>query len=265
MRGDVTLVRGGSTVRLRHYHTDDQGTFSIETDRTLGQLVVAKAAGHTSSEVEINTAGDTKRYIRFRLWPAGKVSGQVVDKEGNGVAGATVHVHYPGERRRHYLHHEMGDIQADDFGYFVLPLVARGKHFVVEAATAEHLPGSTVPLRLESEEKRDIRVTIGNLGYVVRGTVSDSAGNPHQGVEVRLRLFAGREITVTARFSRLYARLLNRRTVTGTDGFYEFKGLPSGRVAVIAHVPGRTPIKQEQVLPEQSSPGDVRVIDLLVD
>lgn len=75
----------------------------------------------------------------------------------------------------------------------------------------------------------------------------------------------GEEVAVAARFSRLHARLLNQRTFTGTDGDYEFKGLSSGRVAVIAHVPGRTLIKQEQVLSERGFPGEVHVIDLIVD
>ncbi len=195
LRGDVTLIRGGGAVELRHYRTDSQGAFSIETDRADGQLLVAKADGHVSSEAELNMAGNAARLdVSFRLWPAGKVSGRVVDEKGDGLAGATVHVLYPDERRRHHFHHEMGDIPADDFGYFTLPVIARGRYFVVEAATAERLPGATAPLRLEGEEKSDVQVTAGRVGHVVRGAVKDSAGNPHKGVVVRLRLFATPEL-----------------------------------------------------------------------
>lgn len=264
LRGDVTLVRGGPAVQLRHYHTDGQGMFSLETDRTPGQLLVAKADGHVSAEVELDVRS-AQIHFRFRLWPAGRVSGQVVDERGHGVAGATVHVRYPDERRRHHLHHEAGDIEADDFGYFTLPVVARGRHFVVEAATVEHLPGMTAPLKLEGEEERDIRVTPGELGQVVRGAVTDSAGNPQKGVRVRLRLFAGQEAAAAARVSRLHARRLNQRTVTGADGAYEFMGLPGGAVAVIAHRSGRPPVMRERVLPEPGFPGEVHVIDLIVD
>ena len=49
------------------------------------------------------------------------------------------------------------------------------------------------------------------------------------------------------------------------DGTYEFKGLPSGRVMVIALVPGRTPVKQEKTLPEQGLPGDAYMVNLIVD
>ena len=52
--------------------------------------------------------------VSFALWPSGTVTGRVVDEEGNGVGGATLHVHYSNERRRHFLHQEMGDIHADD-------------------------------------------------------------------------------------------------------------------------------------------------------
>ena len=42
LQGDVTLVRGGSAVEIRSYHTDGQGAFSFETNRTVDQLLVAK-------------------------------------------------------------------------------------------------------------------------------------------------------------------------------------------------------------------------------
>ena len=264
LKADLTLVRSGSTVELHHYHTDDQGEFSIETDQTAGQLLVAKADGHTSSEVVLKAESNTTISVPFSLWPAGAVTGRVVDEEGNGVAGATLHVHYFNERRRHFLHHEMGDIHADDFGYFTLPVVSRGRNFVVEAASEGHLPSLTDTMKLE-EEKLDVQVTTGKLGYVVRGTVTDSAANPHKGVAVRMRLFPGEEIAAAAQFSRLHGRLLNRRTVTGTDGTYEFKGLPTGRVVVVALVPGKTPVKQEKTLPEQGSPGDAYMVNLVVD
>ena len=266
LRGDVTLIRGGSAVEMRSYHTDGQGAFSFETNRTADQLLVAKANGHVSSEVALNTTGTVARLnVRFRLQPAGKVSGRVVDENGNGVGGATVHVRYPGELRRHHFHHEVGDIHADDFGYFTLPVVARGKSFVVEAGTAARLPASTASLTLDGEEASGVQVTAGRIGFVVRGAVRDSAANPHAGASVRLRLFPGSKTTAAARLSRLHARLLNQSTVTGPAGAYEFKGLPAGKVVLIAHVSGKTPVKQEQVLPELGAAGSVRVINLIVD
>ena len=265
LEADLTLVRPGPAVRIRYVHTDGQGRFSIRTDRTSGQLLVAKADSHVSSEVELDTTMALSLDIRFLLWPAGRVSGRVVDEHGNGVAGATVHVRYPGEQRRHHFHHESGDIRADDFGYFLLPGVARGRNFILESASVGRLPGSTAPLKLEGDVKRDVLAPIGKLGHVVRGTVSDSAARPHHRVMVRLRLFVRQEMATTTRFSRLHARLLNQRTFTEKDGSYEFKGLPSGRAAVIAYLPGRTPVKGERILPEQSSPGEVHVLDLRID
>ena len=266
VKADLTLIRGGSAVEIQSYHTDSQGAFSIETNRTADQLLVAKANGYVSSEVALNTTGTVASLnVHFRLRPAGKVSGRVVDENGNGIGGATVHVRYPGELRRHHFHHEVGDIHADDFGYFILPVVARGKSFVVEAATAERLPASTASLTLDGEEASGVQVTAGRIGFVVRGAVRDSAANPHAGASVRLRLFPSSKTTTAGRVSRLHARLLNQRTITGRDGAYEFKGLPAGRAVVIAHVSGKTPVKHEQVLPEQGAPGSVRVINLIVD
>ena len=59
-------------------------------------------------------------------------------------------------------------------------------------------------------------------------------------------------------------RSLNQRTTTDADGSYEFKGLPSGRIVVVASLPGRAPTKQEHVLSEEGATGGVHVIDLVV-
>lgn len=72
-------------------------------------------------------------------------------------------------------------------------------------------------------------------------------------------------IAAAAQFSRLNGRLLNRRTFTDQDGAYEFKGLPSGRVVVIALVPGRTPVNEEKTWSEQGFPGDAYMVDFVVD
>ena len=201
-RGGLPLIRDGSAVAIRSYHTDGQGAFSFETDRTADQLLVAKAAGHASSEIALNTTGTVAELnVNFRLRPAGTVRGRVVDENGNGVGGATIQVRYPGELRRHHFHDEVGDIQADDFGYFTLPVVARGKGFVVESATAERLPGATAPLTLDGDERSGVQVTAGWIRFVVGGAVKDSAANPHRGVAVRLRLLPGSETAAAARFS----------------------------------------------------------------
>ena len=56
--------------------------------------------------------------------------------ETHGQGAESKPVRYPGELRRHHFHDEVGDIQADDFGYFTLPVVAVvARRFVVEAAT----------------------------------------------------------------------------------------------------------------------------------
>ena len=67
--------------------------------------------------------------------------------------------------------------------------------------------------------------------------------------------------------NQAYAKSKHRfpRAFTGTDGSYEFKGLPGGRVAVIAHLPGKKPVKREQILPEPGVPGDVHVINFRID
>ena len=140
-----------------------------------------------------------------------------------GLAGRRFTCATPVSCADHHFHHEVGDIHADDFGYFILPVVARGKSFVVEAATAERLPASTASLTLDGEEASGVQVTAGRIGFVVRGAVRDSAANPHAGASVRLRLFPSSKTTTAGRVSRLHARLLNQRTITGRDGAYEFK------------------------------------------
>lgn len=62
---------------------------------------------------------------------------------------------------------------------------------------------------------------------------------------VSLRLSAIPESAGTTGVSRLPWRSLSQRTATGPDGAYEFRGLPSGRATVIAHVPNKIAIRLE--------------------
>lgn len=254
LQGDVTLVRGAPDVEIRSYRTDRHGAFTIQADRAAGLLLVAKAGGHISSEIELDTTGSRVRLeVAIQLWPAGRVRGRVVDGSGRGLPGATVQVRYPGARRRYRFGQESGDVQADDFGYFVLPFVARGKPFVIDAATTDRLPGSTALLTLQDPEQWGFQVTAGRVGHVIRGKVRDSAGGPHGGATVRLRLSPIPKNLGATGVSRLLLRSLNQRTVTGPDGAYEFRGLPAGKATVIAQVPNKTPTRQQQVLPELGS------------
>ena len=264
LKADLTLIRSGSTVEFHHYHTDDQGAFSIQTDQSAGQLLVAKADGHTSSEVLLKAESNTKISVPFTLWPAGTVTGRVVDEEGNGVGGATLYVHYSNERRRHFLHHEMGDIHADDFGYFIPARHGARQGFRCRGCLGR--PPSRFDRHPEARGRKtgrsshygEIAIRSAWYGYGFCGKPAQRGCRPHAPVP-------GDEIAVAAQFSRLHGRLLNRRTFTDKDGAYEFKGLPSGRVVVIALVPGKTLVKQEKTLPEQGLPGDAYMVNLVVD
>ena len=90
----------------------------------------------------------------FVYGPPGRSGAAWSMKTGNGVGGATIQVRYPGELRRHHFHDEVGDIQADDFGYFTLPVVARGKGFVVEARHGREAPGGH--RLLDSGRRREV-------------------------------------------------------------------------------------------------------------
>ncbi len=240
VRGEVIAVANEGAVRISRAATDEQGRFTIETGA--GQvLLVAKADGYVSQEQVVQVRpGTANANVPFLLWPAASVAGRVTDENGAGVAGARVWLDYAGEARRWRLAEEAGGEAADAFGYFRLPAVAQGRPFVLHAECEGWLMSSSGTLVVHAPETTGVLLVLSRHGAQVRGRVTDGAGNPVAGAEVRLRSVPAQgEFTAEQRASAAYARSTNRKATSAGDGSYAFAGVPAGQVVVTAEARGR--------------------------
>jgi hypothetical protein len=245
VQGEIMLVQRGRSVRVATYRTDTQGSFSFSATPGPGTLLIARAEGYVSSEKEWSPAL-SRGPVQFVLFPSGSVSGRVVDESGAGIAGATVRVSYPGEPRSFWFGQEVGEAISDASGNFTVPLVARGRRFVLQAESPDRLPSSAVPLTAGTAELGGITLILARKGQAVRGKVLDMAGLPVAGASVRLRLLGGSpELTAEDRQSVAFGHYVNKLTRTGQDGSYEFTAVPSGRVLVVAGRTGTRPVRLE--------------------
>lgn len=250
LAGHVEVTSGTGHVRAQSYWTDSEGRFSIEAPAQPRLVVVAKADGHISAEREVAPAsGEAEIRLDFTLLAAGSVSGRVTDESGRPVTGAQVRLHYPGEVRRVVYEQEAGNVRSDDFGHFQLPFVAQGRAFVIEAASEDRLPGFSAPLRLSGAALEGVAVRLAQTGQRVRARVVGPGGTPVPGAMVRLQALAEAEaFTAEQRQSRTFWEAANRLAPTGADGTVEFRGVPAGRVTVVAGRPGGKLIKQEALV-----------------
>lgn len=236
LRGEVVAVTGGGAVRMSRAGADTQGAFAI--DVAAGEVrLLAKADGYVSEErVLLARAGTHNPAVLFVLSPAGSVSGRVFDGTGAGVPGARVWVDYRGESRRWRLGEEAGGEAADSLGGFTIPVVARGKPFVLHVGHEEWLPSSSGTLVLRTPEMPGVVLLLSRRGGSVRGVVADAAGKPIAGALVRLRIHAAKdEFTAEQRASIPFAHCTNKTAISAPDGSYHFAGVPVGRVVVTAH------------------------------
>ncbi len=260
IRGEVLAVAEAGAVRLQAFPTDDRGVFRIELP--VGRvLLVARAEGYVSEERRVLVLpGARNATVEFVLAPAGVVSGQVFDENGNPVAGARVWVNYQGERRAWHLEQESTSAATDASGNFVLPAVAQGRPFVLHAETDARLPSSSGTLLLRAPNMPGVVLLMSRPGASVRGRVVDSEGAGVPGAEVRVRVTpAAGEFAAEQRASIVFARSTNKATVSGADGSYVLRGIPPGRAVITTDAGGRRAFAEVEVRSGQETEVDLAV------
>lgn len=250
LAGYVQVIGEAGHVRVQHYATDSRGAFSLDIPGISKLLVVARADGYISAEREV-TVGPAQPRLRldFALFPAGGVSGRVVDETGRPVPAAEIYVRHPGEVRRFAYDQETGGVRSDDFGYFTLPFVARGRSFVIDTAAEGRLPASSQELYFTQPVLEGLLVSVGPVGQRVRVNVLAGDGRPLSGALVRLRARSdAEEYSAEQRRSRVFLRMANRMASTGPDGSVQFTGVPAGGVTLVASRPGGKPVRLEALV-----------------
>jgi protocatechuate 3,4-dioxygenase beta subunit len=229
--------------------TDDRGTFAIEA--ALGRaVVVARADGYVSEQKELVVIpGRANPNLHFSLTPAATISGRVLDLDGKGVAGVRVWVHYRGDARSWRFAEETAG-QTDELGSFTIPVVARGRTFVLHAESEGWLLSSSQNMTIRAPEHPGVLLQLTRRGGSVSGRVLDSAGRAVQGAQVQLRaLPAEDEFTAEQRESVAFSRNMNRIALSREDGSYSFEGVPRGRIVVTAQAESRRAASDTDIEP----------------
>src|SRR5262245_18279957 len=171
LQGDVTVVTGGRNVASWTLQTDSIGRFSFQASEGTPLTVVAKANGYLSAEIFAVAETDAP-FLHFRLSVAGRVSGRVIDEDGKGIAGGNLAIRNVKARPVEFSQ-ETGDVATDDFGYFTVTSVARGRPFTIDVADSRHPLMASPVMTLAGHSLSGVLVTVRETGQVVRGRVLD--------------------------------------------------------------------------------------------
>ncbi len=261
VQGEIIVLDVARQLRLQSFRTDSIGNFAFDIVPGPRTIIVAKADGCVSEERELVPPQGGHAQLNFNLSGIGSVSGQVIDEAGAGVPAAVVRIRYPAQRRSYQFSDELGESVTDAFGNFTLPFVAEDRPFVIEAETADRPPSASRVLTLARATASGVVVTVGPTGHIIRGKIFNEEGAPAAGVTVRMRCLppAGKPST-EERTSVGFLSRSNGRMTTRPDGAYEFRGVPAGRVIVVASRPGTKPVKGEGI----ASQGATLNIDLVL-
>ncbi|RME22160.1 MAG: carboxypeptidase regulatory-like domain-containing protein, partial [Deltaproteobacteria bacterium] len=168
-------------------------------------------------------AGPRPVKVELRLKEGAELSGEVVDEDGAPVAGA--HVLAVDTRRFIDLQETKEDgAVTDEEGRFVISALPAGT-YRLEASHENYAPGRAGPVEHDGQRpKGGIRIVM-EEGGVVAGRVVDTSGTPVAWASVR----------VVERSKRRRGRARFRKGTTADErGEFELKGLPRGRLALVA-------------------------------
>jgi RNA polymerase sigma factor (sigma-70 family) len=191
--------------------TDGSGRYEIELARGSYRLV-ADADGYVPAGVDLLLDADQRR--DFRLTPAARIAGRVIERGGGAVGGATVRLESDA-----IMAPESRTVIADLQGAFVFSNLSPGSFRI--SARAGALMGRVahrVTVALGGATEIAIELT---RGLAIAGRVVDAIG-PVPGTRVRLNSDLA---TSTA----------------GADGRYHLEGLPPGRHVITADAAGHAP------------------------
>jgi len=261
LEGDVNLIEGAAARVVTNCRTDSRGHFRFEVAAGGQKILVAKAPGHVSTARVLAASAASAVEVNFQLAPAVKVSGSVADSTGAPVGGATVRVLYPGEFLVFALEQEIGNVQTDAFGRFVLPYVRAQARFVLEITKPGYLPAFSLPLASQAAEIKDLRVQVETRrGGTIKGVVDDRAGRPIPGVVLHIRALAAVVPVEFVGASLAALEAASRRAVTSPDGRFALVGLPKGPVVVVARHEEYKPAKLDVSVPGEEQTVEIRLV-----
>ncbi|MFV1958494.1 MAG: carboxypeptidase regulatory-like domain-containing protein, partial [Planctomycetota bacterium] len=254
--------------------SDEAGAFELEAFAGVGQQVQLDAVGpegeQSSTWLQLQDAGDGRMKVEVKLQPsANALVGQVVDADGNVVAGARVT--YPYTRSGS----EAPETTTGPDGSFELeppPWANKPGSWTQVAASAPGQGVGAAQIRLpkEGEILKPVTVRLSGTGTVA-GEVQGADGTPVAGALVALVLDwqkmwkrmkqRGNRMDWTAMQAIQNPRLARLDTVTGDDGHFLIEGVPCA-VYRISATYGLDTITAEEAVEVTHGATEQRTIEL---
>lgn len=239
LQGEVSAFNASNGLQVTVARIAENGTYDINLPA--GNLTLtARADGFVSEQRDIAVrSNDRNLHVDFMLTPAGSVEGHVVDGSGSPVPGARVWLTYPGERAAWRRAEEAGGEEADAFGAFRIPVVARNRPFVLHAENDSWLMSSSGVLKLTDGDLQGIILVLSRRGTTITGRVVDPTGRPAAGATVHLRIRPDdSEYSDEQRQTHAFARNVQKFATTNADGGFAFTGVPGGSIFISAELAG---------------------------
>ncbi len=175
------------------------------------------------------------RHLRLDLFMSGgtNVYGRVVDAAGNPIpdAGILCIPAYNEFFSRLDSPHAVRGPRSDDAGRFVISNLPRGRYQIIAQKQDFKLEMMGEPVYPDGySDIRDVEIVLTRLDtgeFTVYGTVTDTAGRPVEGAELRLRGIGPETLTG-----------IEQTTTSGSGGAYRFDGVPSGFLVLVASKDG---------------------------
>ncbi|HEY4059438.1 MAG TPA: carboxypeptidase-like regulatory domain-containing protein, partial [Kofleriaceae bacterium] len=217
-KGSVELR---SSTKLYGATTDDKGVAVFKGLPPMWAPLLGRAPGYAENAVMVSTAGDPAVPLKttIALTKGAVLTGTIVDENGKPVIAQLVAESASQPFPVADLRADTQESKAD--GTFVVGPLSAGT-WRITAYNDKLAPATTAPIVVDGvHEKSGVKIVLPK-GALLEGTVTDAAGKP----------VAGAEIKLVARGNTVWRS--TRLAVSDTSGAFKFAGLAQRAVDVVA-------------------------------
>jgi RNA polymerase sigma factor (sigma-70 family) len=222
----------GRTQRMRRT-TDAAGKVGIEIAQSPVQALnmFVTADGHVPKVISWGYGRPMPASYTMRMERGITIGGMVVDESGLPITGAKIEIDGPGNDRAQEENIQFGPdtiLHTDADGRWTCNMMPKDAETISLIVTHPDFAEAKVPVRTSAADAKESTITM-PTGFVVAGTVEDSAGNAIEGAKVRqARLNGDRE----------------RSGKTDASGAFEFRSMKAGELLLAVQAEGFAPAAQ---------------------
>ena len=268
LRGEVAAsfpVAG--KILFLHTVTDEQGRFLFDELEAVSIHLATKVEGYATEHQTVPLAPGAKPAVELALTKLGVLRGVVSDPAGRRASGAVVRVIYrteppaPGDMQTAYQW-ETGEVATDAEGRFEVA-VHPERELVLEASHPSFVGTVSGPHRLEGHAQETwVGLELGR-GVSLAGTITDPAGSPVPGAQIRLLEISARGDLWGGLPGFVSHELLRQRhqvATSGADGGFRLEQVrPTAKLLVVTH-PGHQPVRQVLEVSPSKALASIRIV-----